>query len=239
MEIYREDRKVLIIGFQISLIVHLMLYILLKLMPDLNLKYIPDEPIEININIQQIEKINIPQKVNISSSQILKTKESLTKQNFSENKLAPQSIIAEPKNAPEQKQKEEKPAINIDENNLSLIDKITSAKSVQKEGKESTSAVSVGESLSSIFKNAEGDALSRKVIYRPQQIKLQSEVPQPSVRVKLYIAPSGDVVKVQLLTLTADPSLNREIVNYLLRWKFNPIAEEKIQYAVLTLEFSQ
>lgn len=237
MEIYREDRKVLIIGFQISLIVHLMLYILLKLMPDLNLKYIPDEPIEININIQQIEKINIPQKVNISSSQILKTKESLTKQNFSENKLAPQSIIAEPKNAPEQKQKEEKPAINIDENNLSLIDKITSAKSVQKEG--NISAVSLGESLSSLFKSAEGDAISRKVVYRPQQIKLQSEVPQPSVRVKLYIAPSGDVVKVQLLTLTADPSLNREIVNYLLRWKFNPIAEEKIQYAVLTLEFSQ
>lgn len=235
MEIYREDRKVLIIGFQISLIVHLMLYILLKLMPDLNLKYIPDEPIE--INIQQIEKINIPQKVNISSSQILKTKESLTKQNFSENKLAPQSIIAEPKNAPEQKQKEEKPAINIDENNLSLIDKITSAKSVQKDG--NTSAVSLGESLSSLFKSAEGDAISRKVVYRPQQIKLQSEVPQPSVRVKLYIAPSGDVVKVQLLTLTADPSLNREIVNYLLRWKFNPIAEEKIQYAVLTLEFSQ
>lgn len=237
MEIYREDRKVLIIGFQISLIVHLMLYILLKLMPDLNLKYIPDEPIEININIQQIEKINIPQKVNISSSQILKTKESLTKQNFSENKLAPQSIIAEPKNAPEQKQKEEKPAINIDENNLSLIDKITSAKSVQKDG--NTSAVSLGESISSLFKSAEGDAISRKVVYRPQQIKLQSEVPQPSVRVKLYIAPSGDVVKVQLLTLTADPSLNREIVNYLLRWKFNPIAEEKIQYAVLTLEFSQ
>lgn len=237
MEIYREDRKVLIIGFQISLIVHLMLYILLKLMPDLNLKYIPDEPIEININIQQIEKINIPQKVNISSSQILKTKESLTKQNFSENKLAPQSIIAEPKNAPEQKQKEEKPAINIDENNLSLIDKITSAKNVQKEG--NISAVSLGESLSSLFKSAEGDAISRKVVYRPQQIKLQSEVPQPSVRVKLYIAPSGDVVKVQLLTLTADPSLNREIVNYLLRWKFNPIAEEKIQYAVLTLEFSQ
>lgn len=235
MEIYREDRKVLIIGFQISLIVHLMLYILLKLMPDLNLKYIPDEPIE--INIQQIEKINIPQKVNISSSQILKTRESLTKQNFLEKKLAPQSIIAEPKNAPEQKQKEKKPAINIDENNLSLIDKITSAKSVQKEG--NTSAVSVGESLSSLFKNAEGDAISRKVIYRPQQIKLQSEVPQPSVRVKLYIAPSGDVVKVQLLTLTADPSLNREIVNYLFRWKFNPITEEKIQYAVLTLEFSQ
>lgn len=233
MDIYQEDRKILLVGIQISLIVHLILYIVLKLMPDLQPNLLIDKPVQ--IDIQQIEMKTQPiEKVDISSK-----KYSVKTSNSDKTSQKKEKVVPTDK-ATTTIQKEEKSSINIDESNLSMIEKIASAKSIQKhENNNLSTADFIGEPISDIFKNVEGDALSRKVIYRPKQVKLKLEAPWPSIKVKLYIAPSGDVIKVQLLTLTSDTSLNGEIINYLLKWKFNPINDSKVQYAILTLEFSQ
>lgn len=227
MNIYQEDRKILLVAIQISLIVHLILYIALKLMPDLQLNLLIDKPIQ--IDIQQIDIKTQPiEKVNISNKK------------YSDKTSQREEKVVHTDKSTTTVQKEEKSSINIDQTNLAMIEKIASAKSIQRyENNNLPAADFIGESISDIFKNVEGDALSRKVIYRPKQVKLKLEAPWPSIKVKLYIAPSGDVIKVQLLTLTSDTYLNTEIINYLLKWKFNPINDSKIQYAILTLEFSQ
>lgn len=213
MELYHEDRKVLIIGLQTSVIIHLLIYILLKLLPGIELQ--PNtyqQPVE--IKIEEAKRYQ-QQKVEIKKSDMVQ-KQTIPAERVKES-LTPEKTQQTFKRQEEHtSQKTEK----VDEN-------------------DKTSQIPTGEPLSKFDRNVEGDAISRMVVYRPPPIKLETDIPQPSVKVKIFISPSGDVTKVQLLTLTSDPYLNREIVSYMLKWKFNRIEENIIQYAVLTIYFSR
>lgn len=247
MENYQEDKKILIIGIQLSLILHILIYILLKLIPNIHLEYPLYQQI-VEINIEDIPKQQV-QNIKISKPDIIhnKKQETMPKEGIKEAQK-PQNVNQvlayqeAPKPATKQPidstQKPERPAITVDDSNLALLHKVVSA-NVQPKEEGKTSEISIGEPLSKFDKNIEGDAISRRVIYKPSPIKVETDIPQPSVRVKIFISPSGDVTKVQLLTLTSDPVLNREIVNYMLKWKFNKIDENITQYAVLTIYFTR
>lgn len=247
MELYHEDRKVLIIGLQTSLILHLLMYILLKLLPEIQMhQQIYQHPIEITI---EDKKKYLPQKVEINKPDLINNNKQRTMpaQGVKEaQKLEKTHQVAVQQEAPKPalKQEEsispkvEKPVFAPENTTQTVSNKTTSPASQQKEeGK--ISETNIGEPLSKFDRNAEGDAVSRRVVYKPPPLKVETDLPQPSVKVKIFISPSGDVTKVQLLTLTSDPSVNREIVNYLLKWKFNKIDEETVQYAVLTIYFTR
>ncbi|MEJ5173297.1 MAG: energy transducer TonB [Hydrogenothermaceae bacterium] len=235
----QEDRKILIIGIQASLILHLLLYIILKLLPPVYVKDIIYQPIE--IDVKREDKKEEPKKVKISKSSVqplekkqeVKTTKGIENSDNFKSSSTNQTTISKRETAEKQK----KESLDIDESNLALLKKI---KSGQVESKEySESDTSFGEPLSKIDSQAQGDALSRKVIYKPNPVKVQTDIVQPSVKAKIFISPSGDVVKVQLLTLTSDPNLNKQVVDYLYKWRFNPIKENKTQYAVITVYFGK
>ncbi|MCX7760136.1 MAG: energy transducer TonB [Hydrogenothermaceae bacterium] len=235
----QEDRKILIIGIQASLILHLLLYIIIKLLPPVHLKDIVNQPIEIDIKKEDIKEE--PKEVKISKSYIpplekkqeVKTAKGMESSNNFKNSSINQTKISENKTT----EKPKKESLDIDESNLALLRKIKSGQVESKESSESDT--SFGEPLSKIDSQAVGDALSRKVIYKPSPVKVQTDIVQPSVKAKIFISPSGDVIKVQLLTLTSDPNLNKQVVDYLYKWKFNPIKEDKTQYAVITVYFGK
>lgn len=245
MELYHEDRRVILIGLQTSLIIHLLIYILLKLLPEINLgQQIYQQPVE--ITLEDIKKYQ-PQRVEINKPDIIHRQQTAPVKGIKEPMKSEKThqVTAQqesPKPAIKQEenitQKTEKPVLNIDNTGQQVSSKvIPSAPQQKEEGKISETVM--GEPLSKFDRNVEGDALSRMVVYRPPPVKVETDVPQPSVRVKIFISPSGDVTKVQLLTLTSDPALNREIVSYMLKWKFNRIDENITQYAVLTIYFTR
>ncbi|MEZ0323721.1 MAG: energy transducer TonB [Hydrogenothermaceae bacterium] len=235
----QEDRKILIIGIQASLILHLLLYIIIKLLPPVHLKNITYEPIEIDVNQESIKEK--PKEVKISKSYVkplekkqqIKTSKGIENSDKLKDYSDSKTVVSESKTT----EKPKKESLNLDESNLALLNKIKSGQVENKEFVESDT--SFGEPLSKIDNQAQGDALSRKVIYRPNPVKAKTDIVQPSIKAKIFISPSGEVVKVQLLTLTSDPNLNQEVVDYLYKWRFNPIKENKTQYAVITLYFGK
>lgn len=235
MEIYQEDRKVLVIGVQISLIIHLLVYIILKFLPAVPVDHhIYQQPVEITIEDTEEKKLKNVQIAKPPTFENKKQEVSTTKGLYE----MPEKVEKVAKQQEDNVKKNEKQLLTLDDNNLALLNKINSSASQPKKEEVLTESF-VGEPLSKFDKNVEGDAFSRRVVYKPPPIKVEAEVPQPSVKVKIFISPSGDVAKVQLLTLTSDHTLNREIVNYLLRWKFNRIEENIVQYAVLTVYFTR
>lgn len=238
MEIYHEDRKILIISLQTSLIIHLLIYLLLKLLPGINIHHQTyQQPVE--IDIQDI-KSHQPQKVEVKKPDTTtyrikqQTTPAQTVKEYPKPEKTHQVVTQQETPKPAVKREEninhkaEKPVLTVDDTNQTLSNKVTSS-----------TETPVGEPLSKFDRNVEGDAFSRMVVYRPPPVKVETDIPQPSVRVKIFISPSGDVTKVQLLTLTSDPALNREIVSYMLKWKFNRIEENITQYAVLTIYFTR
>lgn len=246
MEVHQTDRKILLIGFQVSLIIHILLYIFLKLLPAIHLNYLTyQQPVEITIEEvkQQIQRVELS-KPHIVENKRQETppkqvvKETVKPEKVSQIAQKQDAVKPVSKQQDNSVQKSEKPAITVDDSNIALLSRITSSGVKQEEMGKNTE-VSFGEPLSKFDKNIEGDAISRRVIYKPAPIKVETDVPQPSVKVKIFIAPSGDVMKVQLLTLTSDPAINREVVSYMLKWKFNRIDENAVQYAVLTVYFTR
>lgn len=240
MEVYKEDRKVLILAFQISLAIHLIFYILLKILPGIDVIHNLSIPVEIEIKREEkmqkkeveISKYNSDSQV----KQIQQSKEREVKQKESiQDHIQQQSTQVSPNTQTISRQDRPSEPSVIDESNLSLLSKINS--SSPRHTSSSSSQTFVGEDLVKIDKTASGDALSRKVLYRPPPIKLESDAPQPSIRVKIFISPDGTVSKVSLINITSDQNLNRKVVDYLMKWRFNPIQEDIVQYAVITIYF--
>lgn len=231
MEIYRKDREVVILALQVSLILHLILYILLKIIPTPNFPESFYQPIEIELQ----KEVNTPRKVEISQtrSEASPYRGSTKEKRVSTNTLTKNDVSHKSSSSQHINQSEDEGVV-IDESNLALLSKITSSETKTSSLNSSTS---FGEELLKVDRNVSGDAISRKVLYRPPPIKLESEAPQPSIRVKIFISPDGTVSKVVLLNVTSDQNLNRRVVEYLMKWRFNPIVEDVTQYAVLTVYF--
>jgi len=99
--------------------------------------------------------------------------------------------------------------------------------------------ISFGQPLKELDNNVQGSGAARKIEYMPPPPLIKTRLPAPpkSVKVKIEIAPDGSVEKVYLLRKTGDPLLDKSILSYLYRWKFNPISSNEVQVAVLTVKF--
>ncbi len=96
---------------------------------------------------------------------------------------------------------------------------------------------SFGTVLSKVDKTAEGTAVGRKLIYRPEPPVIKAHIPPPPVKVKLWINKDGTVYKVQLLKTTGDKKIDRMIKDYVHSWKFNEIDKNQKQWATTTIRF--
>ncbi|MCX7737811.1 MAG: energy transducer TonB [Hydrogenothermaceae bacterium] len=231
MEIYREDRKVVILALQVSLILHLILYILLKIIPTPHFLESFYQPIEIELQ----KEASVPKKVEISQTKSeVSPYRGLTKEKQVSINTITKNEVSHKSGSSQHINRSKDESMVIDESNFALLSKITSSET---KASSLNSSTSFGEELLKVDRNASGDAISRKVLYRPPPIKLESEAPQPSIRIKIFISPDGTVSKVVLLNVTSDQNLNRRVVEYMMKWRFNPIVEDVTQYAVLTVYF--
>ncbi|WP_297887534.1 energy transducer TonB [Sulfurihydrogenibium sp.] len=244
-----DDRKLLIIGFQVSLIIHIILFILLHFLPEsvMNLNY--DKPIEITVEEEKKEflekKVKIENKIKQQikeKNESVKTLEKNTqKQNSVKNSETTTTTKKSASSSVEKNvsAKQSNPdVLKIDDDNLKLLNQVASTTSnVNEGGKVKNEDISFGVALSKIDASAEGNAFSRSVIYKPPPPKITTSETVPSVRVKIWINPDGNVSKVELLTTTGDPQINSMIISYMKRWKFNRINSNEVQWATLTVRF--
>jgi len=96
---------------------------------------------------------------------------------------------------------------------------------------------SFGTDLKKVDKTAEGTAVGRKLIYRPQPPVIKAKIPPPPVKVKLWINRDGTVYKVELLETTGNKKIDRMIKDYVQSWKFNEIDKNQKQWAITTIRF--
>ncbi len=94
-----------------------------------------------------------------------------------------------------------------------------------------------GKKLSQLFKGTYGTGAERYILYQPETPKISSSDLPPTVKVKIFVNPDGTVGRVDILTAIPDKKIYNEIWNYIKRWKFNPIEENEIQWAIVKIRF--
>ncbi|ACD66286.1 hypothetical protein SYO3AOP1_0650 [Sulfurihydrogenibium sp. YO3AOP1] len=250
-----EDRKILIVGIQISLIIHIILYIFLKIVPFPTLSIDTQKPIEIKIEeirkeIEKVEVKKIPvqtkkEEVKVKNPIVNEEKKDLPVNKPQVNQIEKKETTS--KTTPAEKIQDKpqespikKETLKIEDENLKLLSQIgknPEGSGVQKSNQEES--LSFGQKLSDIDKSAEGTALSRSLLYKPPPPKLTSSISQPSVKAKIWISPSGNVEKVELINITGDTEIDTAVIKYLKKWKFNQINTNQTQWAVVTVRFGK
>lgn len=76
---------------------------------------------------------------------------------------------------------------------------------------------------------------TRKVIYTPEIPKIVSDEPLSSVRVRIWVEPSGNVSKVETIQRSGSNAVDRQIVNFVKGIKFEPINGD-VQVGILTFK---
>ncbi|MBX0312600.1 MAG: TonB family protein [Sulfurihydrogenibium sp.] len=234
-----EDRKILIIGIQVSLIIHIILYIFLKIVPFPTLSIDTQKPIEIKIEEirKETEKVEV-KKIQVQTKKEVKVKIPVVNEEKKEaiSKTTPAEKIQDKP----QESSIKKETLKIEDENLKLLSQIgknPEVSGVQKSNQEES--LSFGQKLSDIDKSAEGTALNRSLLYKPLPPKLTSSILQPSIKAKIWISPSGNVEKVELINITGDAEIDTAVIKYLKKWKFNPIDTNKTQWAIVTVRFEK
>lgn len=250
-----EDRKILIVGIQVSLIIHIILYIFLKIVPFPTLSIDTQKPIEIKIEevrkeIEKVEVKKIPvqtkkEEVKVKNPIVNEEKKDLSVNKPQVNQIEKKETTS--KTTPAEKIQDKpqespikKETLKIEDENLKLLSQIgknPEGSGMQKSNQEES--LSFGQKLSNIDKSAEGTALSRSLLYKPPPPKLTSSISQPSVKVKIWISPSGNVEKVELINITGDTEIDIAVIKYLKKWKFNPININQTQWAIVTVRFEK
>ncbi|ACN99031.1 TonB family C- domain protein [Sulfurihydrogenibium azorense Az-Fu1] len=246
------ENKLLIIGFQVSLILHLLIFILLQLLPIRVLDFPLNQPIEIKLEEEEIKK-TVEKKVQVHQKSIESKEEKklvspdrkvTNKPKSQEVKekqpvVSKQAVINSQEATIKHQVKSSNPDIlKIDDENLKLLGQLQSVSSGKKESAASNQEISFGESLSKIDSSVSGTGSSRSVIYKPNPPKITTSETLPSVKVKIWINPDGSVSKVELLTTTGDPEVNSTVISYMKRWKFNKISSTELQWAIVTIRFN-
>ena len=250
-----EDKRVLIVGIQISLIIHIILYIFLKIVPFPTLSIDTQKPIEIKIEetrkeIEKIEVKKIPvqtkkEEIKVKNPIVSEEKKVLPVNKPQVNQIEKKEIVSKTTPAVKIQEKHQespikKETLKIEDENLKLLSQIgknPEGSGLQKSNQEES--LSFGQKLSNIDKSAEGTALSRSLLYKPPPPKLTSSISQPSVKAKIWISPSGNVEKVELINITGDTEIDTAVIKYLKKWKFNPINTNQIQWAIVTVRFGR
>lgn len=240
----REEKIYILIGFEVSLIIHLIVYILLNFLPLQN-KISFYKPIEISIEEIKEEKTEIIKQTliektedNKKKSKSIKADENKTLNNEKlDREISKNKEISEVKSGKYKVQKSEPDIMKLDEENVKLLNQLSSGTGNKSSNVDKNEDIAFGEKLSNVDKDAEGSAVSRYVIYKPQTHLISSNITQPSVKAKIWINPSGNVEKVELITKTGDVEIDSTIVKYLKQWKFNKILKNEIQWATITIRF--
>jgi len=235
-----EDKRVLIVGIQVSLIIHIILYIFLKIIPFPTLSIDTQKPIEIKIEEvrKEIEKVEVKKIPVQTKKEEVKVKNPIVNEEKKEivSKTTPaEKIQDKPQESPIKKE-----TLKIEDENLKLLSQIgknPEGPGMQKSNQEES--LSFGQKLSNIDKSAEGTALSRSLLYKLPPPKLTSSISQPSVKAKIWISPSGNVEKVELINITGDTEIDTAVIKYLKKWKFNPININQTQWAIVTVRFGK
>lgn len=243
-----SENKLLIIGFQISLIIHLILFILLHFLPmnvldldynkpiQITVEEIKEEMVQKKVKIENQVKNNVKkeEKESVKTVEKIKEKQNTVKTPITDSKSTSTSPHLE-------KNQDSKPSnpdiLKIDSENLKLLNQLASGSTHKETSKLKNEEISFGESLSKIDSSVSGSGSSRSVIYKPLPPKITTSETLPPVKVKIWINPDGNVSKVELLTTTGDPQVNSVIITYMKRWKFNKINSDEIQWATLTIRF--
>ena len=246
------ENRLLIIGFQVSLIIHLLIFILLQLLPVKVLDFSFNQPIEIKIEQEEIKKTlekkvqikpkpveNKEEKKLVSSEKKITNKPESQEVKEKQPVVSKQHVVSNQQTTNKQQLKPSNPdVLKIDDENLKLLGQLQSQSNDKRESPASTQEISFGESLSKIDSSVSGTGSSRSVIYRPQPPKITTSETLPSVKVKIWITPDGSVSKVELLTTTGDPEINSTVISYMKRWKFNKISSTELQWAIVTIKFN-
>lgn len=241
-----EDKKLLIIGFQISLILHLLLFILLNFLPVNVLNFDFNKPIQITVEETKEEilekKVKIENQVKNQIKEEKQTVKTVERNQKKQDSIKTPIYSNKPTSSSTEKNQGSKPSnpdiLKIDDESLKLLNQVAfSTSNINEGGKIKNEDVSFGISLSKIGASAEGNASSRSVIYKPPPPKITTSETLPSVKVKIWINPDGNVSKVELITTTGDPQINSLIISYMKKWKFNKILSNEIQWATLTIKF--
>lgn len=250
-----EDKIVLIVGIQVSLIIHIILYIFLKIVPFPTLSIDTQKPIEIKIEEirKGIEKVEVKKNTGSDKREEVKVKNPIVneekkgllvnkpqvnqieKKETTSKTTPTEKIQDKPQESPIKKE-----TLKIEDENLKLLSQIgknPEGSGMQKSNQEES--LSFGQKISNMDKSAEGTALSRSLLYKPPPPKLTSSISQPSVKAKIWINPSGNVEKVELINITGDTEIDTAVIKYLKKWKFNPININQIQWAIVTVRFEK
>lgn len=243
----REEKIYMLIGFQISLIIHLIFYILLNFLSVQN-KIPFYKPIEISIEeIKEEKKEVIKQTLVKKVENKEENKKNLKSIKFNENKtlenekitkeISKNKEMSEVKSNKDKVQKSEPDIMKLDKENLKLLSQLSSGTGNKSSNINQNEDITFGEKLSNIDITAEGSAVSRYLIFKPKTPSVSSNITQPSVKAKIWINPSGNVEKVELITKTGDIEIDSTIIKYLKQWKFNKISKNETQWATITIRF--
>ncbi|WP_340690099.1 energy transducer TonB [Hydrogenobacter thermophilus] len=118
----------------------------------------------------------------------------------------------------------------------SVEEKVKGRKETQEEG---VPAKEVGEVSAVISKGSVGfgGGAGRGILYVPPLPKLVSEELPSTLRIRVWVEPSGEVSRVQILQRSGVPEVDERLAQFVRRIKFEPIKENVVQTGILTFRF--
>ncbi|SNZ13043.1 energy transducer TonB family protein [Hydrogenobacter hydrogenophilus] len=120
---------------------------------------------------------------------------------------------------------------------LSQIEqKVKGRKETQEEG---TRTKEIGEVSAVISKGGVGFAGGggRGILYAPPLPKLVSEELPSTLKIKVWVEPSGEVSRFEVLQRSGVPEIDQKLIEFVKRIKFEPIRENILQTGVLIFRF--
>ncbi|MEZ0360910.1 MAG: energy transducer TonB [Hydrogenobacter sp.] len=117
-----------------------------------------------------------------------------------------------------------------------IEEKVRGRKQTQEEG---TPVKEIGEVSAVISKGSVGfgGGAGRGILYAPPLPKLISEELPSILRIKVWVEPSGEVSRVQIIQRSGVPEIDQKLLEFVRRIKFEPIKEGILQTGILTFRF--
>ncbi len=76
---------------------------------------------------------------------------------------------------------------------------------------------------------------TRKVLYTPEIPKIVSDEPLSTIKVRIWVEPSGNVSKVEVVQRSGSSAVDRQVVNFVKGIRFEPINGD-VQIGILTFK---
>ncbi|MGC8852360.1 MAG: energy transducer TonB family protein [Hydrogenobacter sp.] len=228
--IHTEDIFYWLISLFVNLIIFTFLSYLLLLR--INLK---EETPPLNVSLETPKQITQEVKFSKGSQAYQKPKEgkhTLAKGKNTVN-TTPMVVSKDKKDVPLPSGRETQEDVSI----LSQIEqKVKGRKEIQEEG---TKTKEIGEVSAVVSKGGVGFAggSGRGILYAPPLPKLVSEELPSTLKVRVWVEPSGEVSRIEVLQRSGVPEIDQKMVEFVKRIKFEPIKENILQTGVLIFKF--